>query len=188
MCLLSALCSGPILDTLTVTENHACLVAEEITLVSLKPLSRFRNFHMYLYTYIYIFIFIYIFMYMYVYVHISLYTGCFVQLAVLKQLFGGIFQILACSLVFCQIMARILKTLLLGVSSYWLFLNNLCETNVPVIFWLPSVFLMFRAVTVCIMFSLSSAGYSQFCFSTDHHEDLQRISCRMGVCCFLWYE
>ena len=49
-------------------------------------------------------------------------------------------------------------------------------------------FLLFRAVTVCIMFSLFSVGFRQFCFSTDHHGDLQRISCRMGVCCFLSYE
>ena len=34
------------------------------------------------------------------------------------------------------------------------------------------------------MFSLSSVGFCQFCFSTDHHGDLQRISSRMGVCFF----
>ena len=38
---------------------------------------------------------------------------------------------------------------------------------------MPSVFLLFGAVT---LFSLTSVGSSQFRFSTDHHEDLQRIS------------
>ena len=65
---------------------------------------------------------------------------------------------------------------------------NLCETYITVIVWLLSVCLLFRAVTVCIRFSLSPVGFCQFCFSTDHHGDLQRISCRMGVCCFLWCE
>ena len=89
---------------------------------------------------------------------------------------------------FCQIMVRILQTLLVGVSTDGRVFIKLCETYITGIVWLLSVVLLFRAVTVCIMFSLSSVGFCQFCFSTDHHGDLQRISCRMGVCRFLWYE
>ena len=57
------------------------------------------------------------------------------------------------------------------------FLPTSAKPKNTIIVWLPSVFLLFRAVTVCIMCSLSSVGFCQFCFSTDHHGDLQRISC-----------
>ena len=49
---------------------------------------------------------------------------------------------------FHQIPVRILQTLLLGVSSNGRVFTNLCETYVTVLVRLPSVFLLFRAVTV----------------------------------------
>ena len=54
---------------------------------------------------------------------------------------------------------------------------------------LASVFLLFRAVTVRIMFfPYHHSDFVNFASQPIIMETCKQISCRMGVCCFLWYE
>ena len=73
---------------------------------------------------------------------------------------------------------------------FWVFrlMGGFLSTSAKPILQFLSGCLHFSRAPCAFCSSLSSVGFCQFCFSTDHHGDLQRISCRMGVCCFLWYE
>ena len=75
-----------------------------------------------------------------VYKHIYIHGDSSIRL-VFKQLLGGIFKLWS---EFC-------KRCFWVVSSNRRVFINLCETYIAVIVWLSSVFLLFRAVTVCTM-------------------------------------
>ena len=106
----------------------------------------------------------------------------------LKELLGGIFNFYLFPWVVCQILVRILQTLLLGVSSdslvFYQPLRNLYYSYCLVAFF----FLLSRAVTVFIMFFPIFSWILPILLLNRSYGDLQRISYRMGVCCFLWYE
>ena len=71
-------------------------------------------------------------------------------------------------------MVRLLQSLLLVVPSHGRVFINFCETYITVIVWLLSVFLLFRAVTVCIMFF----SYHQLDFASFASQPIIMKTCK----------